>query len=151
VNDGTALFLGGIERLSDAQARMPSALLDWTVGQVIGHVAANADALCNLVGWAGTGIETPMSASLEARNAAIAEARNPSAGELISWFTAAGEEFTAQLDEVPVAGARRDLQGGVCPRLRSPGCGPEMWISTPRIWDTASLSRISRRTSSPRL
>lgn len=100
VTDGTAIFLGAVAGLSDAQVSEPSSLPDWTVGQVIGHVAANADALGNLADWARTGVEKPMYASLEARNAAIAQARTLPAEEVVSWFTASDERLNAKLDEL---------------------------------------------------
>lgn len=123
---GTAVFLGATAQLSDADVRQPSALPDWTVGQVIGHVAANADALGNLADWARTGVETPMYASLEARNAAIAEARNLPAGQLIEWFTVSDEELNAKLDElsadqwqVPVATRKGPVPASAIPWLRA--------------------------------
>ena len=99
VTDGTAPTLGRIAGLSEAQVREPSALPDWTVGQVIGHVWDNADGLGNLADWARTGNETPMHASLDARNAAIEQARHKPTQELLSWFTASDEGLNAKFDE----------------------------------------------------
>lgn len=98
--EGTALFLGAVAELSDAQMLEPSALPGWTVGQVIGHVAANADALGNLADWARTGVEKPMYASPEAREATIESARTMSAVQVVSWFTASAAELNAKLDEL---------------------------------------------------
>lgn len=100
VADGTALFLGAVAGLSDAQVGEPSGLPGWTVGQVIGHVAANADALGNLADWARTGVSKPMYASPEAREATIAQARAMSAVEVVSWFTASAEALNAKLDDL---------------------------------------------------
>lgn len=129
--EGTARLLGCIVGLPDADVGMPSALPDWTVGQVIGHVAANADGLCNLVDWARTGVEKPMYASLQARNAPIEAARDKPAMQLISWFTASAGDLDAKLDELRgqqwerlVATRRGEVMASVIPWLRA----REVWV-----------------------
>jgi len=49
----------------------PSGLAGWTRGHVLAHLSRNADALVNLLTWARTGVETPMYATLEQRDADI--------------------------------------------------------------------------------
>ena len=51
----------------DALLARESALPGWTGRHLVAHVAANADALLNLVRWAATGGETPMYSSPEQR------------------------------------------------------------------------------------
>ena len=58
--------------LTDAEVAEPSLLPGWTRGHVLTHLARNADGLANLLRWAGTGIETPVYASAQARAADIA-------------------------------------------------------------------------------
>jgi maleylpyruvate isomerase len=65
---GTALG-----RLVDEEFAEPSRLPGWTRGLVLAHLARNADAMGNLLTWARTGVETPMYASPEAREAGIEE------------------------------------------------------------------------------
>ncbi|WP_406632588.1 maleylpyruvate isomerase family mycothiol-dependent enzyme [Amycolatopsis sp. WGS_07] len=78
---GTELFLAHATDLSG-----PSALPGWTRKHLAAHVAANADALGNLVHWARTGERTPMYASADQRNADIeAGSRLPEA-RLTSWL-----------------------------------------------------------------
>ena len=72
VRRGAAYYDGLLDGLPDAAFAEPSALPDWTRGHVVAHVALNALALTRLVHWAATGVETPMYASPEARNADIA-------------------------------------------------------------------------------
>jgi maleylpyruvate isomerase len=95
---GTALVDDAVRDLSDDGVQAPSALPGWTVGQLLAHVAANADALLNLVRWASTGVETPMYASAQARDAAIERARDLGADDLRSWFAASSAGLAAGLD-----------------------------------------------------
>ncbi|MET7541429.1 maleylpyruvate isomerase family mycothiol-dependent enzyme [Streptomyces sp. NPDC005507] len=64
----------------------PSALPGWSRAHVAAHVAANADALGNLVHWAATGEPTPMYASPEERAAGIERGRALPAAELAAWL-----------------------------------------------------------------
>lgn len=71
MRSGHALFETTITRLTEQEFSAPSALPGWTRKHLVAHVAANADALANLVHWAATGIPTPMYASREERTAGI--------------------------------------------------------------------------------
>jgi maleylpyruvate isomerase len=66
VADGQARFEQTVMELDDL--RGPSRLPGWTRGHVVTHVARNAEALCRLLTWAKTGIETPMYPSAQARD-----------------------------------------------------------------------------------
>ncbi len=70
---GTELLLDAVAGLDEAGFSAPSALPDWTRKHLVAHVAANADALGNLVHWAATGEKKPMYASAEERAAGIAK------------------------------------------------------------------------------
>jgi uncharacterized protein (TIGR03083 family) len=71
MDESTSLFIGAIDRLSDASFNNPSELPGWTIAAVVAHVHFNAEAIRRLLHWAQTGIETPMYASGETRNAEI--------------------------------------------------------------------------------
>lgn len=71
---GSGLLETVMDELSDDDLEEPSLLPGWSRKQLLGHVAGNAQALLNLVTWARTGVETPMYASPEARDAGIAQA-----------------------------------------------------------------------------
>ncbi len=71
LRDGTDRFLAEMDALPDAGFAEPSALPGWARRQVIAHVARNAEAIGRLLDWARTGVETPMYASPEDRNADI--------------------------------------------------------------------------------
>ncbi|MFD7069750.1 maleylpyruvate isomerase family mycothiol-dependent enzyme [Streptomyces sp. NPDC059913] len=95
---GTELVLDAVADLDEAGFRADSALPGWTRGHLAAHVAANADALGNLVHWAATGEETPMYASAEARAEGIARGPALSADELRSWLTASARRLAEGLD-----------------------------------------------------
>ncbi|MEV0385520.1 maleylpyruvate isomerase family mycothiol-dependent enzyme [Nonomuraea sp. NPDC050643] len=99
-DEGTRLFLRTIGRWDEEQYLAPSGLPGWTRKHLVAHVAANADALGNLVHWAATGEETPMYPSVERRNADIAAGGAKPAAELTAWLRASAERL---------AGALRDL------------------------------------------
>lgn len=96
VAEGTALVrraLGGLA--TDEALDRPSGLPGWTRKHVLAHLAANADALGNLVAWARTGVETPMYSSTEQRNADIEAGAGRPAAALLDWF----ERSATALDE----------------------------------------------------
>jgi maleylpyruvate isomerase len=62
-----------VSGLSAATLPAASRLPGWTRGHVLTHLARNADALVNLLGWAKTGVEHPMYPSGADRDADIAE------------------------------------------------------------------------------
>ncbi|MFJ4336251.1 MULTISPECIES: maleylpyruvate isomerase N-terminal domain-containing protein [unclassified Streptomyces] len=120
---GTGLLLDAVAGLDEAAFAAPSALPDWTRGHLAAHVAANADALGNLVHWAATGEPTPMYASPEERAAGIAKGPALSAGELRSWLTGSAERLDAALDRLTDEQLRREVvtaQGRTVPATEIP-------------------------------
>ena len=107
---GTVLFRKAAAGLTDAYLRAPSSLPRWTNGHIVSHVAANAVALGNLVVWAATGIETPMYASTEEREAGIAR----------------GGTITATEAEDLLNTTAQDLAGGMA------ALTPEQWSTEVR-------------------
>ncbi|PWJ54155.1 maleylpyruvate isomerase [Quadrisphaera granulorum] len=68
---GESAFRRELSRVDDAGFDAPTLLPGWTRRHLVAHVGYNARALSRLVVWADTGVETPMYASAEARNAEI--------------------------------------------------------------------------------
>lgn len=68
---GTEFLDRVVDSLPDDALTGPSALPGWSRAHVIGHLARNAEALTRLLSWARTGVETPMYADAEQRNAEI--------------------------------------------------------------------------------
>lgn len=90
--EGTKLFLDAVEYDGD------SSLPGWTRRHLAAHVAANADALGNLVHWAATGEPTPMYASTEERAAGIERGvRLPVAG-LDAWLRDSAGRLESAMD-----------------------------------------------------
>ena len=100
VAEGTALLTGAIDGLAIADFDADSQLPGWTRKHLVGHVAANADALGNLISWAETGVEKRMYASTEQRNADIEAAATRPAEELRSWYHRGAAELDAAMDRL---------------------------------------------------
>ncbi|WP_020106625.1 maleylpyruvate isomerase family mycothiol-dependent enzyme [Nocardia sp. 348MFTsu5.1] len=97
---GTELYLSAVDRLDEAGLAAGSALPDWTRRQLVAHVAANADALGNLVHWAKTGVETPMYASPEARAQGIEEGSRRSTSALLAWARSSVDQLEEAMSQL---------------------------------------------------
>jgi maleylpyruvate isomerase len=82
---GTELFLGALSRTGDAELTGRTSLPGWTGRHLVAHVAANAEALLNLVHWAATGDESPMYASPQQRDRDIEAGSRLPPSELRRW------------------------------------------------------------------
>lgn len=103
VEDGTRRCSEVMTGWSETDFEAPSELPGWTRKHLVGHLAANAEAVANLITWARTGVETPMYTSMEQRNADIAAAVERSGADLRNWFeesaAALAVAFAAVTDE----------------------------------------------------
>jgi uncharacterized protein (TIGR03083 family) len=82
---GTALLAKQAD-LGDDALSAPSALPGWSRRHLIAHVAANADALRNLIHWAATGEPTPMYRTPAERAAGIELGTRLPARDLGAWL-----------------------------------------------------------------
>ena len=98
--EGTAMLTTAIEQLDASGIAAGSQLPGWTRKHVVGHVAANADALGNLISWAETGIEKRMYASTEQRNADIERAATLPADELLTWYARGATALEGAFDRL---------------------------------------------------
>lgn len=80
---------------------MPSRCPGWTRAHVIAHVARNADALVNLLTWAGTGTVSPMYTSAESRAADIEAGAKRDLTELLEDLIESAGRFTAAVSAMP--------------------------------------------------
>ena len=101
MQDGTRKLLADAAALSDEALTAPTALPGWTRRYLLSHVAANGDALRNLVHWARTGEERRMYVSSEQRDADIAKGSQLPAAELRAWIESSAQALAADLDALP--------------------------------------------------
>jgi maleylpyruvate isomerase len=104
MHDGTERLLAEVEGLPDEALSAPTALPGWTRAYLLSHIAANADALRNLIHWARTGEERRMYASSEAREAGIAAGAALPAADLRARVASSAAELAADLDALDGVG-----------------------------------------------
>lgn len=123
VDAGSKLLLDAVADLDDDDFVRPTLLPGWTRQHLVAHVAANADALGNLVRWAAAGQRTPMYASPEERAAGIEQGTRMSADELRSWVSASDQRLTLAMDVLTEAQWSRQVetaQGRTVPATEIP-------------------------------
>jgi maleylpyruvate isomerase len=129
--EGERVVAGLVEQLTDGDLRAPSAVPDWTRAHVVAHLARNADALGNLLTWARTGVETPMYASPEARDAGIATTAAQPPAELRADYAEACRRFVDAVDGLPAeawTATVRTRQGRPIEATEIP------WMRAKEIW-----------------
>ncbi|MDJ0412999.1 maleylpyruvate isomerase family mycothiol-dependent enzyme [Rhodococcus opacus] len=128
---GTAYFAQRLAELTDEQLSEPTGLAGWSRRHLLAHVGYNAAALCRLLDWAATGVQTPMYASPEQRGREIAEGATLSAAALRNLF----DHTVARLDEkwrnLPASAWEaqvRTAQGRLVPVSET------AWMRTREVW-----------------
>ncbi|HEY5854879.1 MAG TPA: maleylpyruvate isomerase family mycothiol-dependent enzyme [Aldersonia sp.] len=128
---GTAYFAQRLAELGDAALDADTALAGWTRRHLVAHVGYNAAALCRLMDWAATGVETPMYGSTEQRGLEIKEGATLNPAALRNLFT----HTVARLDEkwrhLPDAAwdaQVRTAQGRMVPASET------AWMRTREVW-----------------
>lgn len=95
---GTKLITGALAGLDEAAFDAATALPGWTRRHLVAHLAANAEAIGNLVHWAATGERTPMYSSAEQRTADIEAGSHRAGPDLVEWFTRSAATLDAAMD-----------------------------------------------------
>jgi maleylpyruvate isomerase len=111
VVESTAQLIATAEQFDDAAVREPSMLPGWTRGHVLTHLARNAEAVVRLLTWAATGVETPMYASPEAREAEIEQGAGRTAAELLADVRETSEHFAVQAARLSPEQWRNEIEG----------------------------------------
>jgi len=111
MHDGTERLLAEVAALPDEALNAPTALPGWTRAYLLSHIAANADALRNLVHWARTGEERRMYASTQAREADIAAGAEASPADLRARVASSAAELAADLDALDALDGVGDAAG----------------------------------------
>jgi maleylpyruvate isomerase len=101
MHDGTRKLLAAVSALPDEALAAPTALPGWTRRYLLSHVAANADALRNLVHWARTGEERRMYVSSGQRDADIASGAQLPAAGLRAWLESSARALAGDLEALP--------------------------------------------------
>ena len=160
-------LLADLEGLTDAQARGPCALPDWTVGHLLTHIARNADSVVRrLEGSARGEVLDQYEGGFEGRRADIETGAHRPAAELVAdvrTTAAAAERAMAALPDVAwdarsrtVRGTEEDARAVVFSRWREVavhhgdlGSGRER-VQLPRAlveaWLPAELAVLATRT-----
>jgi maleylpyruvate isomerase len=128
---GTAFFAQRLAELTDDDMQSGSLLDGWTCKHLVAHIGYNAAALCRLVDWAATGVETPMYPSAEYREREIKEGATLSAAALRNLFdhtVARLDEKWRNLDESRWAAPVRTAQGRIVPASET------VWMRTREVW-----------------
>jgi len=131
LDSGESFFAGQLSALSDTQLMGASQLSGWTRRHVLSHIANNARALMNLLHWARTGIETPMYASPEHRNADIEAGAALPAAALRADALASAQELSgavAAMSEAAWDGAIRTALGRAVTGAEVP------WMRVREVW-----------------
>jgi maleylpyruvate isomerase len=131
MEDGTRRFDLEVRRLDDHALAEPSMLPSWSRAHVVAHVARNADALDNLLTWARTGIETPMYADDDQREAEIDATALLLADELRSELEHAARRFATSVASLPVSAWNAEV------RTRSGRTIPArevLWMRCREVW-----------------
>jgi maleylpyruvate isomerase len=95
---GTQLIADAIAILDETAYADGTGLPDWSRKHVVAHLAANAEAIGNLVHWAASGERTPMYSSTDQRAADIETGSRLSATDLSAWFTRSAATLGSAMD-----------------------------------------------------
>ncbi|MGB8404573.1 MAG: maleylpyruvate isomerase family mycothiol-dependent enzyme, partial [Mycobacterium sp.] len=131
VRSGTTYFAQCLGRLTDPAFDDDTLLPGWTRKHLVAHVAYNAAALCRLMQWAATGIETPMYKSAEHRVSEIEAATSLSAETLRDMFTCNASQLNEAWHRLPGPAwdtPVRTAQGRTVPASET------IWMRTREVW-----------------
>ncbi|MHA7292005.1 maleylpyruvate isomerase family mycothiol-dependent enzyme [Arthrobacter sp. MDT3-24] len=128
---GTAFFARKLNELSDDELDGPSLLPGWTRRHVTAHIGYNARAIARLIEWAGTGVETPMYSSPEARNHEIEFGATLSPIALRNLFDHSAVHLNVEWRDLPADAWHHKVktaQGRIVP------AGETVWMRTREVW-----------------
>ena len=131
VRQGTEFFGRKLDDLSDADLDGDSLLPGWTRRHVVAHIGYNARAIARLIEWAGSGVETPMYESTEARNDEIAHGVTLIPLELRDLYNLSATHLNEAWSELPDMSWSHQVktaQGRTIPASET------VWMRTREIW-----------------
>lgn len=128
---GQAFFSRKLNELRNDELDAPSLVAGWTRRHVVAHVGLNARALTRLTEWAATGVETPMYASPDERDAEIELAATLPGRALRNLSAHAAVHLDVEWRDLPDDAWRaevRTAQGRVVPASET------VWMRTREVW-----------------
>jgi maleylpyruvate isomerase len=128
---GTAYFAQRLAELTDDELGRDTLLAGWTRRHLLAHVGYNAQALCRLLDWAATGVETPMYESAEQRSREITDGATLSAAALRNLFdhtVARLDEKWRHLPDMAWQAQVRTAQGRTVPAAET------VWMRSREVW-----------------
>lgn len=125
VREGTQLVSKSLARVDDFTA--DTALPGWTRAHLAAHLAANAEALGNLVHWAATGERTPMYSSPDQRADDIEKGSRRRGADLVAGFDSSAGALESAMDALTedqwratvVTAQGRDVPASETPWMRA--------------------------------
>jgi maleylpyruvate isomerase len=123
VEEGTALCRKAIAGLDEASYDAPTHLAGWTRRHLVAHLAANAEAVGNLVHWAATGEETRMYSSSEQRKVDIEAGAMLTGERLTDWFDRSARALAEAMEALPAVAWQAEVitaQGRTVPASETP-------------------------------
>jgi len=103
--------LAVLDRMPDDGFSGASRLPGWTRAHVAAHLAHNAEGFGRLATWAATGVETPMYASVGAREADIEATTRKRPADLRAAVARASNRLVEQLEVLPTAALDVEVHG----------------------------------------
>lgn len=128
---GTSYFAQHLAELSDDALGGDTLLDGWTRRALLAHVGYNAAALCRLLDWAATGVETPMYASPEQRAHEIEEGATLNAAALRNLFDHTVARLDKKWRELPEAAWRAEVRTA---QGRTVEAAETAWMRTREVW-----------------
>lgn len=128
---GTDYFARHLAQLTDEQLDAATALEGWTRRHVVAHVSYNAAALCRLLDWAATGVETPMYESAEQRASEIEKGAALDAAALRNLFADSAARLDGKWRDLPDQAWNaqvRTAQGRTVPASET------AWMRSREVW-----------------
>ncbi|MDQ3157457.1 MAG: maleylpyruvate isomerase N-terminal domain-containing protein [Actinomycetota bacterium] len=101
MDQSTRIFLDALSGLSDRDLKASTHLPGWSRRHLVAHVHFNAEALRRLLTWARTGMETPMYASMDQRNAEIERGATLRANDLRDLVEGSAKALADEMDAMP--------------------------------------------------
>jgi len=128
---GTAYFAQRLAELTDEELDRETLLPGWTRRHLVAHVGYNAAALCRLLDWAASGVETPMYASPEQRAREIEEGATLPPAAIRNLFTHTAARLSERWRNLPASAWQalvRTAQGRPVPASET------VWMRTREVW-----------------